>query len=365
MKTLIRSIFCIGMLLFSTLYSAAPWNFTLAVQKNDDLVRFSTLDTGDIIQADSSSSPFIIAQFEMNQSEGAWRYRLTSTGLELTGFSTITIAEHPLNGLCDLITWSMRTFSGKQNALALWGDEGFIAQKDINQALKRTAQFLGKKLDLLACNGCYSTAFETAFEIAPYCSFLVASEQNTMNEGYAYAPSFKQMTVRGLKAKELAQTMVHSYEELYPAHEGPQNTQTALDLSLMPECIEDFDNFIQKAERLFKGKSNARILFREARIQSPSTDAPDYVDLISFLTLFQKKLDLGKVREKELSQAIEKLLSSLKKMVIAHTGYIQTVGDSNGIKIYLPLTGIHNEYLENYFAKKTRWVKLLRSTLGL
>lgn len=355
----------ICMLFCSSLYPSSPWNFTLALQGSNDFIRFSSLDAEDILTLRGTESPFILIQIEKPQDNELWRYQLAPSGLELISLET---ALHPENTFSNLLTWSINNFPANYNAFALWGAENPLPLKTWNTNLKKVYESTHKKLDLFSCNGSITSSIEAAFECAPYCSLLLASELKEVNDDYAYAPLFAKIARTFPTPCELARSMIALYAELYPPEKNSLNTQTALDLSHVPLFSADLDAFTRSATTFLKKGTKAKRAFSAAYAASQKTDDPNYIDFISFLTALHTYVSSHfntQPYDKEFVQRVSKLITSTRKMIIAHTGYMHKKSDLKGLCIYCPQKSFDASYRECTFAKSTRWLIFLHEAFGI
>lgn len=351
--------------LYASLYASSPWNFTLALEGNNDFIRFSSLDAEGIITLRGVENPYILVQIEKSRDNELWRYQLTESGLELISLETTLTPE---NIFSDLLAWSINNFPATYNAFALWGSETSLPLKTWGLTLKKTYAATHKKLDLFSCNGALASSIETAFECAPYCSLLLSSELRTVNDDYAYAPLFAKITRTAPTPHDLAQSMIALYAELYPPEKNSCNMQTALDLSHVPFFSTDLDSFIRSAHTFLKKGTVAKTCFATAYELAQKTDNRDYVDFISFLIALYKDINERfntLPNDKDLVQTVKKLIKTTRKMIYAHTGYINKKGDIKGISIYLPQEKFDDSYRECAFAQNTRWLIFLHEAFGI
>jgi hypothetical protein len=228
-----------------------------------------------------------------------------------------------------------------------------------------------KKLDLLGADACMMAMLEIAYQIKPYVSYFVGSQNCELMDGWNYKAIFSHLSTHSCTPPEVATLIVQSYEKYYqPKPACDIYTQSAFDLSKIDQLISSLNQIVKQSLVCASSYQNSfRAAVANARayvIQFCSQ--PLYCDLDCFLT--QLLLELEKPSFNKNSEAITTLKELIKKnktliqnVIIANvTG--ESIRAAQGISLYFPYLHIDSSYHKTPFAKDTLWVEFLQSLIG-
>lgn len=150
----------------------------------------------------------------------------------------------------------------------------------------RESGFAGRKIDMIGFDACLMSSVETAWQLAPYADWMVASEETEPGEGWNYA------FLRGIEQDAAVPDTARRIIDLYAgdAADGRNRTLACIDLTQIGAVTQEMDGFFQELSdgltvETFQEMSALRRMAqsygRDARAEQP-TDA-DLVDMGSLL----------------------------------------------------------------------------------
>jgi clostripain len=98
-------------------------------------------------------------------------------------------------------------------------DGGMLTVDEIQTAIKGATGSVG--LDVISYDCCLMGTMEVAWEMADYCDYFIASEQNVPGDGFEYDLILNGLnTDTSMTPYELSQVIVDAYEQKYSDYEG-------------------------------------------------------------------------------------------------------------------------------------------------
>lgn len=415
----------------------ADWTFLVYTQANNSLCPFAQKNFNDMATIGSSKDLNILVQWHDPNHNGVWRYKINAGKMELDMHLPVNIDGNAAKDLVDSMNWAVSKYPAKKHALILWnhgigildpiwGNQsmGFarssitqknprahiegvtylenstkkLTKKEIkktghrgilfnertktymnNQTLSsalsaiKTTVLKNKNIDLLGMDACLMAMTEVCYQIRNYADYFVGSQEVELAFGWCYAPVVQHFANKPT-ALEAAQSIVHSYENLYKSRINFYS-QSAVDLKVMDLLRDSIDLVVQKVMdcREIDQRKTAQAL-KQARSHTLQFSTASYVDLHSFFQELQRSFNnVNTSVQKDspynlainaLNNAVDIASKIIEQGVIANaTG--KSLSRAKGLSIYYPLNGpIDQSYMYTEFATDCGWNNLLLMTHG-
>ncbi|HEY0462438.1 MAG TPA: clostripain-related cysteine peptidase [Pyrinomonadaceae bacterium] len=345
--------------------AAAKGNGTGAVEKKYAMIfsghSFSFLDWG-LFKDDK-------ANFYMTLSKLKWMFeRITLKEDALTEIAKKEEAEQAEEAL-------KRGFQ-----LVPWNDE---------KLKERTAEIIGRPLDLLGFDSCLMSTLEIASQFKELANTMVASQGSVPNAGWNYAQILlgKLNDQANAGAKEIAVNFVDEFikQQNKFALADISVDMAAWDLTALPKLEKDFIIFVSKLIDCFKENESTvynqmRRILTHVHWQCQTFLYEQNVDLGDFCHLLVKEIELLKTETEvktiapivEVGTACEEVLKRIRECILL-TGFSGSDFQfSNGISIFFPWSwasylSAKKDYLKLSFIKKSpageKWNEFLKKYL--
>lgn len=263
--------------------------------------------------------------------------------------------------LVDFIVWSVENYPADKYVLDFWNHGGgplggfgldeqnngeSLTLPEISEALDTAYELTGVTFEVIGFDACLMGSLETAYAVAPYANYFIASEELEPGHGWYYTPILSSLVdYPEITGEELGEIIADGFLEQATEYDTEATvTLSVTDLSKMDGLMEVFDE-----------------LFAEV---SPSIDAPNQLNLISQgrsraesyggnsnLQGYSDLIDLAHFAENISSEyeLAEELLYAMDEAVIYSVNG-STRENSNGLSIYFPHKDKENfeENLSNY-----------------
>lgn len=260
--------------------------------------------------------------------------------------------------LKNFLLWTAQKYPAKHYGLAMWDHGSGIFKKsivekgvtkdfcggmklwDMEKAVSAFTTQVGKKIDIIGFDVCLLGQIETAYQLAPYCDYVIASPKTEPGDGWDYDAAFRPLNENyKLDVSELAKSIVYTYiaaytpgGSSYPAVSTQAATSTD---KLIQNVIPSFNTFATELKNwayFFKPQIKTA---RDNAWVAPGTqgpDNPDHRDLMGFAKGLMNDYSLPS----SLRKASEDLVKKLGEAIIANANYGSTAAGSNGLKIFIP-----------------------------
>jgi hypothetical protein len=262
-----------------------------------------------------------------------WKTRIA----QVTKKGTLTAIQkrEPLKGVCSDDT-----------------SNDYLDMPDLQAAFTTITSGGTDPVDVLGFDACLMAMVEVNYEIFPYASYAVASEESVPNDGWDYVSTMSWLVANPLSTPaQLASRIVSDYMNFYGV--GGFETHSAADLSQISAIAAAVTAFAIDLINAIPLYQNNMI---NARNQTEEYMDRDYVDLYHFAQLIQVVIpDVG------IQTDAQNVMNAITAAVISE-GHGILHPDSHGLSIYFPFGG--SDYLPSYeteteFAQDTMWDEFL------
>ncbi len=232
---------------------------------------------------------------------------------------------------------------------------------ELGNVLAAIVQLLGQPLDLLGMDACLMSNFEVAYQAQPYARYMVASEENEPNQGWPYDAVLGELTANPDAPTEvLAAHIVEAYLRSY-LDRGYTNpvTQSAFDLARAGQVADKLDAL---ADAVIADLPAGVMALWSAQREAARFWHNTLWDVTHFCEELEKATASQAVREA--SQAVRASLEpGPENFILAERHSGDKVARCGGLTIYLisPLTDISRFYADLEFARKHRWLQMLKA----
>jgi Ca2+-binding RTX toxin-like protein len=220
----------------------------------------------------------------------------------------------------------------------------------------------GLNLSLLAFDACLMGMTEVAYAIRNHASTFVASAESEGDTGYDYTTAFTALmgNASQVKATDLANSLIASYQQQYQGDQRNWDTLSATDTAQLTTFVTTLKSFTTAALANTTGSTWDAI--HDARDAATSFfQNPNYRDLGQFLQAIATSPNTALSPLKTLAQ---NAYNALQNLVVNQTADRR---NTEGLSIYLPDSGVLDAgYLarNTAFFAATGWNSFLSALLG-
>ncbi|CAA6803657.1 MAG: Unknown protein [uncultured Sulfurovum sp.] len=216
-------------------------------------------------------------------------------------------------------------------------------------------------IDVLGFDACLMGMFEILYQLKEQTSVMVASQHLEPAAGWDYQRILNELDTSGT-ASVMGKQFITFHDE-HHTQERRDVTQSALDTLVIDEVTQALDSFakILREELKKDDVAQSRKALEYTLRNSQFFNRKDYVDLVDFVTKVKSRLAYEAVE-----LPADKLLTLLKKLVLANHTIGYYMEDANGVSIYFPnqsrpFKNTFEMYEKLNFAKDCpHWLKLLK-----
>ncbi len=242
----------------------------------------------------------------------------------------------------------------------------------LDSDLEKIGQFVttlrkGKKIDIVAFDACLMSDIEIAYILAPYATYMVASQETIPGDGFCYDKVCSSL-LKKTNPNEYAKAIVSAYKNEYVSKDK-WFTLSAIDLSQIDALSININTLAQKLTSLLNSsysESIKQLLTKSSSIQyCTSFDEPSYIDLgnlYSNILTFLNSTDLDESQKNELQKTLNDGLSLIKKAILAEA-HGSAHPKATGLSIYFNQKEIDPDYLSLKWSTQTAWTTLLSAYL--
>jgi hypothetical protein len=252
------------------------------------------------------------------------------------------------------------------NERAILSDDGTghsLDTVELGHVLAQAVEMFGKKLDLLGMDACLMSNLEVAYQAQEYVNYIVASEENEPNDGWAYDRVLAYLVGKpDTETADLVTHIVDAYVKSYVErnHSGPV-TQAALDLSQASALARPLDAL---ANALIPTMSTAKFWLGEAlhktKARFRNSTLWDVAEVCEHLGT-----EAGDEAVRQAAGAVSAALQPTSDtFVIAEDHNGSKVEGCGGVTIYLPPRVLHRispYYKDVNYAQQHKWLAMLEA----
>ena len=356
------------LLALATCAQAAEWTILVYLDADNNLHYAGLDDLAEMQQVGSNANVNVVVQWDGyagygDGNGGTARYYIRPGQRQLVQDLGELNMGSPQT-LIDFVKWGMDTYPASHYAVVLWnhgdgwrsrsrsrapqssGGSGAyppykaVAWDDsngsdalyMNEVRSALAQIQTQRQapELLGFDACLMAMAEVAYEIQPYASVMVASEESEPNEGWPYHTILQDLTATPtMSAAELGGSIVNRYGQFFASQTNC--TLSAIDLTKVSGVAAALDTF---ADAMMSGWDPQ---IESARSQTQTFLSPrpgsfgefdDNADLYHFA-------DLVSVSAPQLASAANGVKAALQAAVIQEWHNMELAG-ANGLAVYFP-----------------------------
>jgi hypothetical protein len=234
-------------------------------------------------------------------------------------------------------------------------DDDYLTMPDINTALTTITSGGASPVDVVGFDACLMAMLEIGYEISPYSSYMVGSEESCPNDGWDYQTSMDWLINNPTSTPDqVASRIVTDFMSFaWTPFEALFVTQSAVDLSQIGAVAAAVDTL---ASDLIANIDTCFYYVQDARIQVLEYMDRDFIDLYHFAQLLNAESCNPVIRTDA-----QNVMNAVTAAVIQE-GHGPLNANSHGISIYFPYGG--SDYLSRYatdttFAADTLWDEFL------
>lgn len=280
---------------------------------------------------------------------------------ELEGGSLSLVDEQPLTSmgdaqtLGDFLSWGVQSYPADKYMVAFWNhgggsaagvefDELFDSDSLSLSELSLGLSAAGAPFEIIGFDTCLMASLENAAAIAPYGSYMVASEELEPGGGWDYAAWVQYLCDHPEESGlEIGTAICDSYFAKCEANEeGAMATLSVTDLSVIPELAANFDAMAGEMTGVTSDITAYQTFIQgimRAENYGGNNDDEGYTNMVDLG-------DLAINTESVLSDTADALLDSLFAAV-KYSVKGESRSEANGLSVYFPLA-INSDELTVY-----------------
>lgn len=395
-------IFCMIALTVPPTAGQAAWTVMVYIDGDNNLENAAIDDLNELEDAGSTANVNIVVQMDRidghDASNGDWtstrRYYVTAdpNGYDSTIVSTMVQDMGELNmgnpnTLVNFVSWAQTNYPATNYLLVLWDhgagwksytanifkkgmltqvektepvkgicfddtDNDYLDTPDLQTAFNTMTSGGANPIDITGLDACLMAMLEIGYEIHPYSSYMVGSEENVPFDGWDYQNTFNWLISNpGSTPPQVASQIVTDYMNFYGL--AGNETHSAVVLSQMGTLASAVDTL---ATDLGNNINTYFYDILDARDQVEEYGDPDYIDLYHFAQLLQ-----GLIPDAQIQTDTQNVMNAITASII-NEGHGASNPDSYGLSIYFPYG--RDDYLSRYetetqFAQNTNWDEFL------
>jgi hypothetical protein len=222
---------------------------------------------------------------------------------------------------------------------------------------------IGHKLDILGMDACLMSNLEVAYEVAPYVSYLVSSEEEEPGDGWPYNTVLKAFNNKpGASPAHLTSAVVKAYIDFYKKAGQSGVTQSAFALEKIENTAKSVDAL---GNALAGHMPDAAKEISTAIKRSKSFFYKQLWDINQFSKEITKATSDSKVKAaaRDVQAAIK---PGSANFVLSKAGIGSSYATCGGLSVYLipPLEDVSKYYGDLAFTKEyPNWQKMLQNYL--
>lgn len=373
------------------------WLFLLYLAGDNDLAPYLERALHQLEQVDISPQVTVLALFDGPNTSDTYRYEVQSGGVYQDGVNRWHLPEANMGSyqaLHDFITWARANYPADYTYLAIadhgrgtqglaWddtsGEDELLTPMEVREALRLATENGAEPVEVVHLDACLMGLLEQAYQVAPYASYLVASE-NLAWSVFPYADYVQGVGI-AMSPDELATSVVLSYSARLSGTARYPHTIAALDLDAVPAVATAVDNL---ATELVASLPQSRDAIGQAWGATQRFDSRDYYTIDTqdeYLDLFDFAAQLaGTVTDTAVVSAAGALQDAENDLVLVerHLSGPATIGGqirdwsldgAHGVALYFPPDNTvwgYGLYLMHTFrfTEDTAWDEFLLAYLG-
>ena len=224
-----------------------------------------------------------------------------------------------------------------------------------------------KKFDIIGMDMCLMSLLEVTWTVAPYGKLYIASQDASSSYGWDYYQLFKNIT-HTMHARDLADTVVTTYDQFYSALGSDEHTLAVVDLTKIDTVKNSFEKVCESLLKCITLYGNA--LVHDIKTLRPQLYCfhlvPMYTDLHQFYThLLELLAGYEQTTEKEqLITRIKHAQNAIEQSVWARCAGSKR-SETRGLSIYFPLSHMDTSYPKSLFAQSSLWPEIINTIITL
>lgn len=354
-----------------------PWTFLVYMAADNDLVSFIELSQRGMEKVgtnDFINILMFVSTHLPDQPKVSKKYVVYKNNSTLLG-TIENVDSGSENTVVDACQWALQSFPSEHFALIFWG-HGYAWRKEkgvcrddttgnkltdetMAQALKTIYHYCNnKKIDIVGFDACLMANIETAFAIAPYAMYMVASEETIYEDGWNYARLLEPLEKGTLSPESFARAMVVAYDTYYknPAILTEDYTLSAIDLTKILPLAHNVNEVALAFNNLLTSTSKTNILevigLGRERKNCVFFSDPTMLDLYCFYDNVQNLLGasgLTVTNKTALQLLLTKGMNLFNQCIVSHAEGSAFKG-AQGLSIYFPQNSYEVDYNATLFS---------------
>jgi len=367
------------------------WTLLVFLNGHNNLDRFGTEDLNEMEKVGSSDQVNVVVQWASLKASTTKRvYVEKDNSNEVTSPVVEDLPRVDMGDyeeLVEFIKWGVNNYPAKKYFVDVWNhgsgwrnlfnrsrDNGFvindiswddisgnsITTKQLGEALKQAADYIGKPVDIYGSDACLMGMIEVANEMKSAVDVYLGSQDLEPGKGWPYDGFLRSLVADpNASAAEVSEMLTDAYVDSYQG--GSQGNTEITFSSYDMSKIEALNSAISELGILFKTLSDTeKSQVVTAAIESLNFYFYDYRDLGHFVDLLESQ-NIARIDARTLSN----VRNAIDDFVIVTKGS-NGFADATGVSIWLPTNqSTYDRYQQKYadisFNTETGWGEAVNS----
>jgi cysteine peptidase C11 family protein len=371
--------------------STKPWTFLVYMARDNSLSDYGTININAMKSAQNPNVNILVYDCS-NISGNKMAQKLLITHNAITILETIPHADSgSVDTFINACTWAVTDFPSTNLAIVAWNHgSGMLNRLGLaHQYLMRgfcyddtTGNYLddiklmyaldaivklrnGRKIDIFGFDACLMADVEMISALAPYASYVVASQETIPGDGWNYAGLLSWYNNQNITPIKFAGMIVSAYDTYY--RNKTSYTLSAINTVVYATLNNAINSMAVALNMLLNAAQPDKA--RTAIMQSLNSyfEEPTYLDFYTFCTRLLASTSLmggantGVVQQ--LKTSLGTCINSLRSMIIANVRS-RDRASATGLSIYFPQQFVENSYRDTFFGQTNAWTQFITSYIG-
>ena len=346
------------------------WTFAVFLNADNNLDPFGVEDQNEMAKVGSNDFLNIVTLIDRERGPACYNFIDKGNVRKLKDLGEVDMGDYRL--LVDFTKWVVENYPAKRYAFIIWNhgsgwkkkgikrgisyddsSNNHITTEQLGIALGEMKKIVGHNIDILDFDACLMQMAEVLYVCQDKVDYVVASEETEPGKGTPYDDVLKTLT-KGSGTEEFGKNWVTAFCESY--NNGSQGyeacTQSLVKVAEMAGVLDAVNGFAKAA---MAGKFANE--FQAALNKVQKFAEPENIDLVHLVNLLKPV-----IKDEGFQTAAGKLLTALKKAIVANANIDTSMRNAKGMAIYFPADSyaFDEKYKDLEFCKSSFWDEMVQ-----
>lgn len=379
-----------GLTFVACAVTTTDWLILIDIAANNNLSPYATLNMKQLQKYGSNSRARVVVQL-IRPGGYCTRY-LVGKGSSRVLASLGKVNSASKTSLSSFLTYGIKNFPARKVAVIVWDHgSGYVNDGDfsvarsvcydethnswmnvvpLRDALKTAYQSTHKKLDILGFDACLMQMVELTTLLAPYATYIVASQETVPDDGFNYTAMLKPFQTGTVSVVNFAKQWVSNYRSFYQplTDDYSLSAINVANMLLFERNVNTVAGLLKQCLEKQVGTTVASTLydclFDNAVVHF---EIYSYIDVGRWYQTVLANLSKFEVTDSSLKTSLDTALrnglSLLSSAVVANTAARSAAG-ALGLSICFPSYVMYSSYAGSPFASSNAWESFVEDYLN-